>query len=167
MSSYGISCQSTWDSLTCNPPQHTPIYSLHTPSWMRQRDNTLNIWISCIRVPPWKQSQWRKKFWLFTEKNNWLHFCFIFPAAVLATFYTKKTNQTNTFLAFLFSHRFLSWCCHCQRCLRMSLCLVLLELCLLNLPLWRRTESPVNHHHICSSPRAHQTVVSGFAILLT
>lgn len=44
MSSYGISCQSAWDSMTCNPPQHTPIYSLHTPNWMRQPDNT--HWIS-------------------------------------------------------------------------------------------------------------------------
>lgn len=102
MSSYGISCQSAWDSLTCNLPQHTPIYSLHTPSWMRQPDNTPNIWIPCIRVPPWKQSQW-KNFWLFTEKenNDWLHFCFVFPAAVLATFYAKiKTRGLVLFCFF-------------------------------------------------------------------
>lgn len=44
MSSSGISCQSAWDSLTCNLPQHTPIYSLHTPSWIQEPDNT--HWIS-------------------------------------------------------------------------------------------------------------------------
>lgn len=74
--------------------------------------HTLNIWISRVCVPPWKQSWWgEKEFWVFTGKKNkakkklWLDFCLVFPAAALATFYTmkKERKEKNVSCLLLFS----------------------------------------------------------------
>lgn len=159
MSSYGISCQSAWGSLTYNPPQHTPIYSLHTPSWMRQPDNT--HWISeyLAFACHHRSIHGEKKNSAFLPKKILAPFLLSIPRCSLGNILYQKKKV----FSFLFSYRFLSRCCHCQHCLSMSLCLVLLELCPLNLPLWKGIESPVNHRHPSSSPGVQQEVVSGFA----
>lgn len=113
MSSSGISCQSAWDSLTCNLPQHTPIYSLHTPSRIQEPDNT--HWISeylafaCHRGSSHggggKNSGYSLGKKKKAKKKLWLDFCLVFPAAALATFYTmkKERKEKNVSCLLLFS----------------------------------------------------------------